>query len=80
MLPEVMEDDDFLQVSISLLVNISETVRAIYLTFSQVKDMSLHVLQQRHHYHGGRNRSSINISGTKQAINLKSLQGKTYGS
>jgi hypothetical protein len=38
-----MEDDDFLQVSVSLLVNISETVGAIDLRFSQVKDMSLHV-------------------------------------
>jgi hypothetical protein len=44
MLPEVLEDDDFLQVSSARrLVNISGTVRVIDLKFLQVKDMGLHV-------------------------------------
>jgi hypothetical protein len=42
MLPEVLEDDGFLEVSSARrLVNISGTVRAIDLNFSQVKDMGL---------------------------------------
>jgi hypothetical protein len=44
MLQEVFKDDDFLELSSARrLVNISETVRAMDLTFSQVKDMGLHV-------------------------------------
>jgi hypothetical protein len=44
MLPEVLEDDDLLQVSSARrLVNISGMVRAIDLKFEQVKDMDLHV-------------------------------------
>jgi hypothetical protein len=44
MLQEVMEDDDFLQVSSARrLMIISGTVRAFDLKFSQVKDMGLHV-------------------------------------
>jgi hypothetical protein len=42
MLQEVFEDDDFIKVSSARrLVHISGTVRAIDLTFSQVKDMGL---------------------------------------
>jgi hypothetical protein len=42
MLQEVLENDDFLQVSSAKrLVNISGTVRVIDLKFSQVKDMGL---------------------------------------
>jgi hypothetical protein len=42
MLQEVLEDDDFLEVSSARrLVNISGTVRATDLKFSQVKDMGL---------------------------------------
>jgi hypothetical protein len=43
MLQEVLEDDDFRQVSSARLVNISGTVRAIYMTFSQVNDVGLPV-------------------------------------
>jgi hypothetical protein len=44
MLPEVLEDDDFLQVSsIRRLVKISGMVRAIEFKFLQVKDMGVHV-------------------------------------
>jgi hypothetical protein len=44
MLLEVLEDDDFLQVSSARrLVNISGTVRAVDFKFSQVKDIGLHV-------------------------------------
>jgi hypothetical protein len=42
MLLEVLEDDDFLEVSSARrLVNISGTVKATDLKFSQVKDMGL---------------------------------------
>jgi hypothetical protein len=42
MLQEVLENDDFLEVSFAWrLVNISGMVRAIDLKFSQVKDMGL---------------------------------------
>jgi hypothetical protein len=42
MLREVLENDDFLEVSSARrLVNISETVRVIDRKFSQVKDMGL---------------------------------------
>jgi hypothetical protein len=42
MLQEVLDNDDFLKVSSARrLVNISGTVRATDLTFSQVKDMGL---------------------------------------
>jgi hypothetical protein len=41
-LPEVLEDDDFLLVSSAMiLVNISGTVKAIDLRISHVKDMGL---------------------------------------
>jgi hypothetical protein len=44
MLQKLMEDDDFLQVSSARrLLNISGTVRAIDMKFSQRKDMGLHV-------------------------------------
>jgi hypothetical protein len=44
MLAEVLEDDNFLQVTSARgLVNISGTVRAIDLKCSQVKNMGLHV-------------------------------------
>jgi hypothetical protein len=44
MLPEVLVDDDFLEVSSARrLVNISEMVKAIDLKFSQVKDMGFYV-------------------------------------
>jgi hypothetical protein len=60
MLQEVLEDDDFSEVtSARRLVNISGTVRATNLKFSQVKDMGLmHMsmgLLQGHHYYGGIN-------------------------
>jgi hypothetical protein len=60
MLQEVLENDDFLEVSSARrLVNISGMVRAIDLTFSLVKYMGLlhmHMgLLQCHHYYGGRN-------------------------
>jgi hypothetical protein len=52
-LQEVFEDDDFLEVySARRLVNISETVRATDLKFSQVKDMGLlhmHIGLLQHH-------------------------------
>jgi hypothetical protein len=42
MLQEVFKDNDFLEMSSARkLVNISGTVRAIHLTFSQVEDMGL---------------------------------------
>jgi hypothetical protein len=52
-------------------VNISGSVGAIDFKFSQVKDMGLP------HMH---NFNSMNISGTKQAINKIFLQGERYGS
>jgi hypothetical protein len=60
MLQEVLDKDDFLEVSSARrLVNISGTVRAIVFSFAQVKDMGLmhiHIgLLQRLHYYGGRN-------------------------
>jgi hypothetical protein len=60
MLQEVLADNDFPRVSSARrLVNISGTVRAIDLKFSQVKYMGLHVkwkgLLQPHHFHSGIN-------------------------
>jgi hypothetical protein len=60
MLQDAFEDDNFLKLTSSRrLVNISGTVNAIDLKFSQVKYMGLPFewkgIQQCHHYHGGRN-------------------------
>jgi hypothetical protein len=87
MLQEVLENDDFLEVSsVKRLVNISGTVSAIDLTFLQVKFMGLlhssygsMSLLQRHHYYGVRTWNYMNISGTKRAINLTFSQVKYMG-
>jgi hypothetical protein len=86
MLQEVLEDDDFLQVSSAgRLVNILGTVSVIGLTFltGEIYGFSClngEVYSSCQQYHGSRNWNLINISGTKRAIYLKSLQGERYES